>query len=207
MNEMSRAPVLVLITIALVLGAVAILREGRDDAPPRAPEPPKEAPTEDATSVSAHSPETTEAPSFDAADLADRRAAGGPAGERADRLPTRIEYPVLAKYASQSFSDVPHRIVGAVDEREDEREGERRLFVAVVAPERTDAEIEALVRDLQVRHRDARVLRVRVFDADEAAARPSWTDGGAERDAHLVAELIRDPSTTRLRVRNREVAP
>ena len=54
---------------------------------------------------------------------------------------------------------------------------------------------------------EAEVLRVRIFDSRAAATRPSWTDGGAARKAHLVADLYRSEDRERLLMRGVEVEP
>lgn len=144
--------------------------------------------------------------------LDDFRSAARP-GEDAEALaalPTEIDYPRFDKYADASFSAVPHQLVAAWDDRPDDAAyGPRRMFIAVVDPATDDPALEALLRDVRDRHRDAEHLAVRVFDSAEAARRPSWTDQGRTRDAHLVAELRRDVANGRewLRVRGREIEP
>lgn len=141
--------------------------------------------------------------------LADRRDLGtGESQETLASLPTRIDYPLLDKYRNQVWSDVPYELVAAHDELVgEEAEGARRLFVAVVDPKLSDGQIERLVRDFRARHREAKMLRIRIFDSREAASRPSWSDGGAARREHLVADLYREPGRERFLVRGREVRP
>jgi hypothetical protein len=123
-------------------------------------------------------------------------------------MPTSIDYPLQEKYAGARWSDVPHRLLAAHDEAgETGAEGARRLFIAVVEPGLPDAELARLVRDLRARHRDAEMLRIRVFDSAIAAKTPSWSDAGASRDAHLVADLLRERERERMLVRGREVEP
>lgn len=146
------------------------------------------------------------------ADLGDWRRSAQPGEDREKlaALPTEIDYPRFEKYAGASFSAVPHRLVAAWDDRPDDAAfGPRRMFIAVVDPSIDDASLETLLRDMRDRHRDAEILGVRVFDSLEAARRPSWTDQGRSRDAHLVAELRRDAVHGRetLRVRGREIEP
>lgn len=154
-------------------------------------------------------PEDTALPRIPLDVLADNRDLGtGESREVLARLPTEIDYPFQEKYAGETWSEVPHELIAAHDgQQEHEGEGARRLFIAVVEPDLPDAEVEQLVRDLRARHREAEALRVRVFDSHEAARRPSWTDGGAARKAHLVGDLYRDGERERLLVRGREVAP
>lgn len=142
----------------------------------------------------------------------DWRHSGDPeeALEPLERLPTRIDYPLLSKYVATPMSEIPHDLVAAWDELPDSEElGERRVLVVVVDPTISDADLEALARDVRARHRDADFLRLRVFDSRTAAGRPSWTDGGASRRAHLVADLRRSARSGReqLDVRGRSVAP
>ena len=77
----------------------------------------------------------------------------------------------------------------------------------MVEPGLSDARVGQLVRDLRARHREAEALRIRIFDSREAATRPSWTDGGATRRAHLLADLYRDGDRERLLLRGVEVDP
>ena len=148
-------------------------------------------------------------PSIPLEALADRRDLGtGESEEVLSRLPTRIDYPLQEKYRDQVWSDVPHELLAAHDgSQEHEGEGARRRFVAVVEPGLSDTQLERLVRDVRARHRDAEVLRIRVFDSRDAATKPSWTDGGAARKAHLLADLFRAPGRERFLVRGREVDP
>ena len=123
-------------------------------------------------------------------------------------LPTRIDYPLQDKYREQVWSDIPHELIAAYDGLEaSNTEGSRRLFIAVVSPELPDAHIAQLVRDLRARHRDAEVLRVRIFDSQAAATHPSWTNGGATRKAHLVANLYRNGDREQFLLRGIEVDP
>jgi hypothetical protein len=126
----------------------------------------------------------------------------------AGSLPERIAYPIAAKYAHEELSRVPHRLIGAWDARpEQEAPVDLRVFVLVVEPATSDAELEGLLRDAAARHRDCTYLRVQVFDSEAAARRPSWIDDGASRAEHLVAELVRmpDPTLAGLRVRGRRL--
>lgn len=171
---------------------------GRADPDSRPPEPP---PAPDAAEQAL--------PVIPPSELADRRDLGtGESDGVLATLPTRIQYPLQEKYRDQVWSDVPHELVAAHDGLEEqEGEGARRLFIALVEPGLSDEQIERLVRDFRARHREAEVLRIRVFDDREAAGRPSWTDGGAALREHLVADLYREPGRERFVVRGREVNP
>lgn len=130
---------------------------------------------------------------------------GGPGAPGS--LPERIDYPVADKYVSESLSGVPHTLIGAWDARpEQDAWADMRVFVTVVDPGLSDADLERLLRDADVRHRDAGYLRVQVYDAEWAARRPSWTDDAASRREHLVAELMRlpDPELCVFQVRGQE---
>lgn len=122
--------------------------------------------------------------------------------------PTRLDYPLQEKFQGQVWSDVPYELIAAHDGKPEEAgEGSRRLFIALVAPDLSDALLERLVGDLRERHRDARFLRIRIFDSREAAMRPSFRDDGAARDTHLLADLFREPGRERLLLRGVEVRP
>ena len=70
--------------------------------------------------------------------------------------------------------------------------GDKRAFILVVDPQLSDRELADLARDVRDSHLDADWLTLRIFDSAAAATRPSWTDGGKSRQAHLVAELRRN---------------
>jgi len=178
-----------------------------EDVPPTAPQAPAASPAQ---------PEPEPRPPHPAAPLPetlpDFRSAARPGEdpESLAALPTEIDYPRFDKYADASLGAVPHELVAAWDDRpEHAGYGARRMFIAVVDPATDDAALETLLRDARDRHRDAEHLVVRVFDSAGAARRPSWTDQGRTRDAHLVAELRRDVVNGRewLRVRGREIEP
>jgi hypothetical protein len=104
-----------------------------------------------------------------------------------------VVMPLEAKLAEEPLSEVPHQVVGAWDEQPDSaRLGSHRTFVAVVDPSISNSELEAFLRDIRQKHRDAEVLDVRVYDSAEAARRPSYLDGGEMRQRHLVAEIKRN---------------
>jgi hypothetical protein len=107
--------------------------------------------------------------------------------------PGEVSMPIQAKLVAEPLSEVPHEVIGAWDEQPDSpRPGSHRTFVAVVNPGISDSELEALLRDIRQRNRGAEVLDVRVYDSAEAARRPSYLDGGALRQRHLVAEIKRN---------------
>jgi hypothetical protein len=92
------------------------------------------------------------------------------------------------KLAAEPLSVVPHQLFGAWDDKPDSPTvGAHRVFVAVVDPAISDADLRALVRDIRDRERDAEVLDVRIYDSPDAAGRPSW-----ESQSKLVAEVKRN---------------
>lgn len=222
-SRVSRSSVLALSCVLAALAvAVAVRWQGATGSGERAakPAPTSAAPQRsaatvpDGVAVDRSEPELEaepepELPVVPRAALADRRDLGtGESEETLASLPTRIDYPLQDKYRNQVWSDVPYELLAAQDDREGEQaEGARRLFVAVVDPKLSDGQIERLVRDFRARHREAEVLRIRIFDSREAASRPSWSDGGAARREHLVADLYREPGRERFLLRGREVRP
>lgn len=200
------------VTIGVGLGVA--LREGRSpsrDAPVAPPAPPDRPLTPPAPAAAPPAPAPEAAAPPPAGDpLHDWRHSGDPDEdpEALGRLPTRIDYPLLEKYTGVSLSDVPHTLIAAWDEEAEHPEpGTRRMFIAVVPPGLSDGDLERLLRDAFARHRDARTVGLRVFDSVEAAHRPSWTDGGASRETHLVAELRYNERNERpwIRVRGRQI--
>jgi len=104
-----------------------------------------------------------------------------------------IAYPRAEKLTARPLSAIPHRVVGAWDDAPDSPElGSRRAFILVVDPALDDRDLADLARDVRDSHRDAEWLTLRIFDDAAAATRPSWTDGGESKAAHLVAELRRN---------------
>lgn len=92
------------------------------------------------------------------------------------------------KLAAEPLSDVPHDLLGAWDDRGSAPTlGAHRVFVAVVPPAASNAEIERLLRDARSRHRDAEVLDVRVYDSAESATRAGWVG-----ERKLVGEVKRN---------------
>ena len=189
---MSRNTLLaLLVPLALVIAAVMLWR-GAPVVPPPAPE-----------AESTAKDKESELPR-----IALGKLGTGESKEILATLPTRIDYPLQDKYREQVWSDVPHELIAAYDGLEaSNTEGSRRLFIAVVSPELSDAHIAQLVRDLRARHQDAEVLRVRIFDSQAAATHPSWTNGGATRKAHLVANFYRNGDRERFLLRGIEVDP
>jgi hypothetical protein len=125
-----------------------------------------------------------------------------------EALPAEVEYRRLEKLVAQS--EVPHRTLGAWDEAPDSPvPGSRRAFVMVVEPSLSDAELEALARDLRAQHGDARILNVRIYDSERGARRAGWVDGGALAHEHLVAEvnINQGLGLDAIRVRGRRVDP
>ncbi len=110
--------------------------------------------------------------------------------EEPTAIPTRIEYPMAEKLLPpEPVSEVPHEVVGAWDEARDSPEpGRRRAFVVVVKPDASDAEIEALARDIRA-SQDSPMLDVRIYDSAKAARDTGMLDGGAARYEHLVGEI------------------
>ena len=153
---MSRSTLLaLLVTLALVIAAVMLWR-GAPVVPPPVPEV-------KSTAKEGGLPR-----------IALGKLGTGEAEEILWTLPTRIDYPLQDKYREQVWSDVPHELIAAYDGLEaSNTEGSRRLFIAVVSPELSDAHISQLVRDLRARHQDAEVLRIRIFDSQAAATHPS----------------------------------
>jgi hypothetical protein len=96
------------------------------------------------------------------------------------------------KLLREPLSEVPHRVLGAWDERPESPEpGIHRGFTIVVDPSISTGELEVLVRDIRERHRDASVLDVRVFDSEEAVTY-DHTGGGFLAGDHLVADVKRN---------------
>jgi hypothetical protein len=132
--------------------------------------------------------------------------------EGADREPEalspEIDFQQLEKLSFQS--EVPHQTVGAWDESpESDSPGQRRAFVVVVEPQISDAELEALARDLRDQHRDARILNVRIYDSEKGARRAGWVDGGELAHRHLVAQVSINEGLGLdvIRVRGRRIEP
>lgn len=203
---------------ALAAAAVAWWRPGEPVAASRAvPEPPapiaaSEPPAPIASAgSSAPAPGLSALPSLPEPPSPDWRHSGEQEDEgRIARLPDVIDYPLFEKYEGRVDSGIPHVIVAAWDDgAEDGALGRRRALIAVVESRVPDADLERLVRDLRDSHRDAEHLLVRVFDDERAAFQPSWTDQGAMRRDHLVAELRRTGASGRERlvVRERVIKP
>ncbi|MGH0037976.1 MAG: hypothetical protein ACQGVK_23340 [Myxococcota bacterium] len=132
-----------------------------------------------------------------------------PAGEQEpESLPAEVDYAVLDKLSVES--EVPHQTVGAWDEAPDSAApGLRRAFVVVVEPSISDANLEALARDLRAQHGDARILSVRIYDSEKGARRAGWVDGGALAHRHLVAQVSINQAQglDLIRVRGRKIEP
>jgi hypothetical protein len=125
-----------------------------------------------------------------------------------ESLPAEVEYQRLDKLVAES--EIPHRTIGAWDEApESTVPGSRRAFVMVVDPSLSDADLEALARDLRAQHGDARILNVRIFDSEQGARRARWVDGGALAHEHLVAEVNINQALhlDAIRIRGRRVDP
>lgn len=195
----------------MLLAGVSLWVGGRERHPdrPARPLPPAATPepvesTEPSPAAAPEAPGETPRVSLD-----DLRAQGrGESPELLARMPTTIDYPLQEKYAGERWSEVPYRLVAAHDDAGGSGgEGARRLFIAVVEPGLSDAELTRLVRDLRARHREAEMLRIRVFDSAVAAKTPSWSDAGASREEHLIADLLREPERERMLIRGRAVEP
>lgn len=129
-------------------------------------------------------------------------------GDAPESLPARIDYARLEKIAAES--PIPHRTVGAWDEAPGSASpGARRALVVVVDPTISDADLEALARDLRAQHTDARILNVRIFDSEDGARRAGWVDGGALAHEHLVAQVSIHSALglDAIRVRGRRIEP
>jgi hypothetical protein len=114
----------------------------------------------------------------------------GKPGEEPETFPAVVEYPRLEKLASKPVSPVPHRVLGAWDEdHASSKPGQRRAFVMLVEPGISDAQLEALARDVRLQNADAVILDVRVYDSERAATQSRTIDGGALAFQHLVAEV------------------
>jgi hypothetical protein len=130
-------------------------------------------------------------PTFDPADPAAREEA-----IRATRLPSRVSYPVQAKYADAHASAVLHELIAAYDDAgETAPMGRRRLFILAVPPDTARDALATLVEDLRGQHLDAEALRIQVFDSKAAATYP--VQAGVAKDPHLVATYYRDGPNTR----------
>ncbi|MCG8588747.1 MAG: hypothetical protein MJE66_05600 [Proteobacteria bacterium] len=139
--------------------------------------------------------------------FADRFGQAEPAPEE---LPAVVTYPRLEKLAPEPLSDVPHELLGAWDEdRESATPGARRALVLVVSPDLDDAALEALARDVRDRHRDARILDVKIYDSARAAIQSRSLDGGALAFAHLVASVRKNDAVPVdvIRIRGRRLDP
>jgi hypothetical protein len=114
----------------------------------------------------------------------------GKPSDEPETLPPTVEYPRLEKLVSEPLSQVPHRVLGAWDEdHASSTPGIRRAFVMLVEPGISNAELEALARDIRLQHGDAVILDVRVYDSERAAVQSQAIDGGALAFQHLVAEV------------------
>ena len=188
MTRIEAASVVVILVVAV--GAASLWFGRREPVPP----PPSPAFLPDSELVEEAPTPTIEIGSGDADALLGR--------------PVTVDYPFDDQYQGQGWSTVPYELVAASDGSDEEGvEGPRRLFIAVVEPGLPDESIERLVRDLRVRHRSAEVLRIRIFDDRDAALTPTYTDDGAAREAHLQADLLREPGRERFVLRGREVRP
>ena len=114
------------------------------------------------------------------------------------------------KLADEPLSEVPHRVLGAWDDQPETPEaGLHRVFVVVVDPKTPTGTLEALVRDIRDRHRDAEVLDVRVYgDADSATGGAQGTAGEGNREL-LLADVKRNDRLgyDEVRVRGASIAP
>lgn len=164
--------------LAAALGLAVWLRWPAGESEP-APAPPAPA------AARAEEPEPA-APSAPAAQAPEppEEAAGGEAAPAGEVAQLRRE----PKLAAEPLSEVPHDLLGAWDERGSAPTlGAHRVFVAVVPPAASNAEIERLLRDARARHRDAEILDVRVYDSAESATRAGWVG-----ERKLVGEVKRN---------------
>ena len=177
---------------AFGLGALAALLwrppvQAPQPVAPQAPAASAPAPPDRAPARTAGPPQPAREPT---AEPEPAREPEEPPGE--EERPARVQMRVEQKLAGP-LSTVPHELLGAWDEAPGSpRPGAHRTLVALVDPDTPNADLEALVRDIRQRHRDAEVLDVRIYDSQEAATQPGYLDGGALRAQHLVAELKRN---------------
>jgi len=132
----------------------------------------------------------------------------GKAADEPATLPPTVEYPRLEKFTRQPMSPVPHRLLGAWDEdHASSSPGTRRAFVVVVEPGVSDAQLEALARDIRLQQAGAVILDVRIYDSERAAVQSRAIDGGALAFQHLVAEVKKNDRIPLdlIRVRGRRI--
>jgi hypothetical protein len=126
-------------------------------------------------------------------------AAVAPRPDPADRAEPRVRVPPSDAVPGAAIdeppaeattaSTVPHRVLRQVH-RDAVQDGTRphRMLVVVVEPEISTRDLELLARDLRDAHRDAAVLDVRIYDAEQAAR-----EGSIREAQHRVAEVRRNP--------------
>ena len=115
----------------------------------------------------------------------------------------------LRYYEKYPMSAVPHRVVRGWGARgAGTVSGSVGAFV-VVEPGISDAELEALARDVRAYHHDAKTLSVRFLDSQEAATYDRHSDGGALAAEHLVALVSRNErlEADTIEIRGRAVDP
>lgn len=133
-----------------------------------------------------------------------------PEGETPAPHDERAGLPLKRALAADSLSSVSHQLLGAWDDAPDSSApGPHRVFILAVEPGTPESELEALLRDVRDRNRDARVLDVRVYEsADALIGRASRTGDSPGRE-HLVAWVKRlDALGVDIsRVRGRDLEP
>jgi hypothetical protein len=181
----------ILVAIALASLALALLWAfGRDAGPVR-----DNLPTAGETTL----------PALEAGELEDLPSAGvpeaspppaqpaAPTGPDPDAAAGTVRMRVDPKLAGEPLSEVPHRVLGAWDDQPDAPDaGPHRVFVLVVDPDLSTGRLEALVRDIRDRHRDAEVLDVRVYGAEATATGVGHGTAGEGGAGQLLANVKRN---------------
>jgi hypothetical protein len=115
----------------------------------------------------------------------------------------------LDLYRKRPMSAVPHRVLQGWGASPGAQVVGMVGATVIVEPGISDAQLVALCRDIQKYHADAKTLSVRILDSEEAASYDRHIDGGALRDKHQVARVIRDPAlrVDEIHVRGERLTP